>query len=52
MPQVGTYINAYDGNLVTLEELLKKLMGESTFKGTDPVDAYCGLKDTYIWRGK
>lgn len=52
VPQVGTYINAYDGNLVTLEELLKKLMGESTFKGTDPVDAYCGLKDTYIWRGK
>ncbi|MEY8461907.1 glycoside hydrolase family 3 protein [Streptococcus merionis] len=50
VPQVGTYINAYDGNRETLEELTKKLMGESSFKGIDPVDAYCGLIDTHIWR--
>ncbi|MBY5034976.1 beta-hexosaminidase [Streptococcus gallolyticus] len=52
VPQVGTYINAYDGKVVTLEELTKKLMGESEFKGIDPVDSYCGLVDTHIWRGK
>ncbi|HEM3198137.1 TPA: beta-hexosaminidase [Streptococcus suis 14A] len=52
MPQVATYINAYDGLPVTLEALVAKLAGESAFTGVSPVDAYCGLVDTQIWRGK
>ena len=52
MPQVATYINAYDGLPVTLEALVAKLAGESAFTGVSPVDAYCGLVDTRIWRGK
>lgn len=52
VPQVGTYINAYDGKPITIEELAKKLTGESTFKGVSPVDAFCGLVDTHLWRGK
>ncbi|CYV24694.1 TPA: beta-hexosaminidase [Streptococcus suis] len=52
MPQVATYINAYDGLPVTLEALVAKLAGESDFTGVSPVDAYCGLLDTQIWRGK
>ncbi|WP_105142989.1 glycoside hydrolase family 3 protein [Streptococcus suis] len=52
MPQVATYINAYDGLPVTLEALVAKLVGESSFTGVSPVDAYCGLLDTRIWRGK
>ncbi|NQP39728.1 beta-hexosaminidase [Streptococcus suis] len=52
MPQVATYINAYDGLPVTLEALVAKLVGESSFTGVSPVDAYCGLVDTRIWRGK
>ncbi|HFR3745544.1 TPA: glycoside hydrolase family 3 protein [Streptococcus suis] len=52
MPQVATYINAYDGLPVTLEALVAKLAGESDFTGVSPVDAYCGLLDTRIWRGK
>ncbi|MGU8038777.1 glycoside hydrolase family 3 protein [Streptococcus suis] len=52
MPQVATYINAYDGLPVTLEALVAKLAGESDFTGVSPVDAYCGLLDTCIWRGK
>ncbi|MGU8063087.1 glycoside hydrolase family 3 protein [Streptococcus suis] len=52
MPQVATYINAYDGLPVTLEALVAKLAGESDFTGVSPVDAYCGLVDTQIWRGK
>ncbi|HEM3642170.1 TPA: beta-hexosaminidase [Streptococcus suis] len=52
MPQVATYINAYDSLPVTLEALVAKLAGESAFTGVSPVDAYCGLVDTHIWRGK
>ena len=48
VPQVKTYINAYDGKKPTLEALVEKMMGQSEFKGVDPVDAYCGLKDTHI----
>ncbi len=50
MPQVGTYINAYDGEENTLEALVKKLAGESEFTGVSSVDPYCGLIDTTIWK--
>ncbi|VTS30901.1 putative beta-N-acetylglucosaminidase/beta-glucosidase [Streptococcus pseudoporcinus] len=52
MPQVGTYINAYDGMPNTMTALYEKLAGKSEFKGVSPVDAYCGLIDTHIWRQK
>ena len=48
VPQVKTYINAYDGNKGTIEVLVEKMMGKSEFKGIDPVDAYCGFVDTRI----
>lgn len=50
VPQVGTYINTYDGMEVTMEELAKKLAGESEFQGVSPVDAFCGKWDTKLWR--
>ena len=51
MPQVGTYINAYDGKETTLNALAKKLAGESEFTGVSPVDAMVSeLLDTAIWR--
>ncbi|MGT2932954.1 glycoside hydrolase family 3 protein [Streptococcus catagoni] len=50
MPQTGTYINAYDGKENTMTFLVEKLAGESEFTGVSPVDAYCGLIDTHIWR--
>lgn len=50
MPQVGTYINAYDGKDNTMKYLVEKLAGESTFTGVSPVDAFCGLIDTHLWR--
>ncbi|MBS4462795.1 beta-hexosaminidase [Aerococcaceae bacterium zg-B36] len=50
MPQVGTYINAYDGMPSTMAALVEKLAGRSEFTGVSPVDAYCGLIDTHIWR--
>ncbi|KMK52123.1 beta-hexosaminidase [[Actinobacillus] muris] len=48
VPQVKTYINAYDGKLDTMALLVDKMMGRSEFKGVSPVDAYCGFKDSYI----
>ncbi len=48
MPRVRTYINTYASNDETLEMLLHKLLGRSEFKGTSPVDAFCGRWDTQL----
>ncbi len=46
VPQVKTYINAYDDKEFTMKALVDKMVGKSEFKGIDPVDAFCGLADT------
>ena len=46
VPQVKTYINAYDNHEHTLKAIVEKLLGRSEFKGVSPVDAFCGLIDT------
>lgn len=46
VPQVKTYINAYDSRKVTLECLVDKMLGRSAFTGVSPVDAFCGFEDT------
>ena len=46
VPQVKTYINAYDNKDVTFTALVDKMLGRSEFKGVSPVDAFCGLGDT------
>lgn len=45
VPMVQTYINCYSNNQYVLEELVKKLCGESTFKGKNPVDPFCGRRE-------
>ena len=48
-PMLRTYINAYDSNDYTLEALVDALMtGPEAFKGTDPIDSYCGMWDTHM----
>lgn len=47
VPQVQTYINAYDNRPVTLQVLVDKLLGKEQFEGVSPVDAFCGLVDTH-----
>ena len=42
-PRIPTYINAYTSEDIVVETLAEKIAGESTFKGTSPVDAYVGL---------
>ena len=46
VPQVKTYINAYDNKDFTLQALVDKMLGKSEFVGVSPVDAFCGLGDT------
>ncbi len=47
-PRVRTFINTYGSNDETLDALVEKLMGRSPFKGTSPVDPYCGMWDTRL----
>lgn len=48
VPRVKTYINAYTATRTTIELTIEKLMGRSEFKGTSPVDPFCGLPDTRL----
>lgn len=48
VPQVKTYINAYDNQEHTLVAIVDKLLGRSEFKGVSPVDAFCGFIDTHM----
>ena len=48
VPRVKTFINTYSSNDHVLQALVDKLMGRSEFKGTSPVDAFCGKWDTRL----
>jgi beta-N-acetylhexosaminidase len=48
-PMLRTYINTYDSNDDTLDALVEALLtGPEAFKGTDPIDSYCGMYDTHM----
>jgi beta-N-acetylhexosaminidase len=48
-PMLRTYINAYDSNDDTMDALVEALLtGPEAFKGTDPIDSYCGMWDTHM----
>ena len=49
IPQVRTYINAYDSKPSTMDALVDNLIaGPDAFKGKDPIDSFCGLWDAKI----
>lgn len=49
MPQLRTYINAYDSKPATMEALVNALLeGPEAFGGNDPIDSFCGLWDAKI----
>ena len=49
IPQVRTYINAYDSKPSTMSALVENLVtGVEAFKGVDPIDSFCGLWDSKI----
>lgn len=42
VPMIKTYINCYSNNEYVLEAVVGKLVGESSFKGKNPIDPFCG----------
>ncbi|WEV36519.1 glycoside hydrolase family 3 N-terminal domain-containing protein [Lactobacillus sp. ESL0677] len=48
IPMVSTYINAYTGNDVTIDAVLRKLMGKEEFLGHSPVDPFCSRFETRL----
>jgi len=49
VPQLRTYINAYDSKPATMEAIVDKLLaGPEAFTAKDPIDSFCGLWDARI----
>ncbi|MDF2514111.1 MAG: Nag3 [Herbinix sp.] len=48
VPRIRTFINAYKCKEVTVSAVVDKLLGESEFKGSSPVDAFCGKWDARL----
>lgn len=49
IPQARTYINTYDTKDSTFDALVEDLLiGPDAFKGTDPIDSFCGLFDARL----
>ena len=46
-PTLRTYINAYDSADETMDALVNALL-TGDFRGSDPIDSYCGMWDTRI----
>lgn len=48
VPQVKTFVNAYDNHDHTVKAVIDKLEGRSEFTGVPSTDVFCGLRDTVI----
>ena len=48
VPMVKTFINGYTSSETVLSALIEKLLGRSSFKGTNPIDPFCGLWDATL----
>jgi len=46
-PMLRTYINAYDSADHTMDGLVEALV-TGDFRGSDPIDSFCGMWDTRI----
>ena len=47
-PKVKTFINGYTPSPYVVDAVVEKLVGESEFKGVNPVDPFCGLWNTKL----
>lgn len=45
VPMIETFVNGYCNSEYVIAAVMEKLMGHSDFKGTSPVDVFCGRKD-------
>jgi len=50
VPYVSTFINGYSDNTYTVDAIVEKMMGNSAFKGINPVAPYCGNRwDVHLY---
>ncbi|WP_238902018.1 MULTISPECIES: glycoside hydrolase family 3 protein [unclassified Clostridium] len=42
VPMIKTFVNCYSNHNIMLETVVEKLLGRSAWKGTSPVDSFCG----------
>ena len=45
VPMIKTYINCYSNNEYVIESVVEKITGNSSFKGINPIDPFCGRKE-------
>ena len=45
VPMIKTYINCYSNNEYVIETVVEKITGNSSFKGINPIDPFCGRKE-------
>ncbi len=48
VPMMKTFINSYSNVPHVIDATMDKLFGKSQFKGTSPIDAFCGRWDTKL----
>ncbi len=48
VPMVPAYVNAYCHAPAVIDAAIDKVLGKSEFKGTSPVDPFCGCWDTRL----
>ena len=44
-PMLKTFINGYCNSEYVMDAVIEKMMGRSEFKGTSPIDPFCGKMD-------
>lgn len=47
VPRVRTFVNAYTDSEMTADAVADALTGAAPFRGTNPVDPFCGYEDTH-----
>ena len=48
VPMVPTFVNAYCHAPTAIDAAMDKVLGKSEFKGTSPIDPFCGCWDTRL----
>lgn len=48
VPMIKTYVNGYCHSPYVIDAVIEKVMGRSDFKGTSPIDPFCGKWDTRL----
>lgn len=47
VPRIRTFVNAYTDSEMTADAVVDALTGAASFRGTSPVDPFCGYEDTH-----